>query len=193
MITNAGTWNDTAGSRLEAHGAGLLAVTQHRRFYWFGETAKVADFASHGVSCYSSADLVGWRYEALSLHSSAVRGLNGERAPEGWVIERPKVLYSQQARLYTMWFHLEGPTKLPLSSWATYNLHAAGVATSTTPCGPYTFLRAVRPAGMHGYDASLFQDDDGRAYRVQDVQHEKCVAPGPRPMNLCHAPKISRS
>mmetsp|Transcript_14970 Transcript_14970/g.31937 ORF Transcript_14970/g.31937 Transcript_14970/m.31937 type:complete len:346 (-) Transcript_14970:124-1161(-) len=171
-IDHSRAWLDTHGARIEAHGAGLLLdAAVGPRAYWYGETAKLADFRTHGVSCYSSVDLIHWRYDGLALSGSVVRGLDGAAA-DGWIIERPKVIFNKKTKLFVMWFHLDGPSSGPRSDWSSYSSHAAGVAVSNVACGPYTFLHALRPAGLPSLDATLFLDDDDAAYHVQDVDHK---------------------
>jgi hypothetical protein len=42
------------------------------------------------------------------------------------------------------------------------------VATSTTPCGPYTYIGSSRPLGFQSRDLGLFKDDDGSAYLLTE-------------------------
>ena len=159
-------WHDVAGARLHAHGGGIFFA--HGRSWWVGETEKVSADSSHGIACYSSVDLERWRNEGIVLHNSDVRGLGGEVASSsGWVMERPKVLFNARTGLFVMWFHLERSR--------SYSLNAAGVATSSTPCGRYSFRHALRPGGLRSFDATLFQDSHRLAYRVQDVEHKAVV------------------
>src|ERR1700722_15838408 len=67
-----GNWKDTDGHFINAHGAGILF--HHGTYYMFGEIKKgktwlVAgqDWEDYrapagGVSCYSSKDLMNWKY-----------------------------------------------------------------------------------------------------------------------------------
>ena len=166
---------DTAGHKIEAHGAGLLLDPRTSRVYWFGESRKLSDFTTHSIHCYSSNDLQRWRFEGIALHSRDVRGLENEAAG-GWILERPKVLFNAITNQYVMWSHLEGPATRPahgsLPTWAHYRIGAAAVAIARHPAGPYTFVHALRPVGgLLTFDASLFLDG-GSAYRVQDVAHD---------------------
>ena len=56
-ITPGAVWNDTAGQRLQAHGAGMLKVGG--TYYMVGED-KTAGQTFTAVACYSSTDLVNW-------------------------------------------------------------------------------------------------------------------------------------
>ena len=90
----------------------------------------------------------------------------------GSFVERPKVIYNPQTKKFVMWMHLER---------GRYTYSRAGVATSDTPTGPFTFLHAIRPItndfnfnpnsptqqkefGGTFRDMNVFVDDDGRAY-----------------------------
>jgi hypothetical protein len=58
-----------------------------------------------------------------------------------------------------MWMHIDN---------TSYSDRRAGVATSTAPCGPYTYLGAGDPLGHQSRDLGLFKDDDGTAYLMHD-------------------------
>ena len=78
------------------------------------------------------------------------------------VVERPKVLYNPATRGFVLWFHLDN-TK--------YTLRRAGVATASSPRGPWTFRGSVLPDGLPSLDLSLFADSDGSAYLVRSVNN----------------------
>ncbi|KAG2023167.1 galactan 1,3-beta-galactosidase [Coprinopsis cinerea AmutBmut pab1-1] len=50
-----------------------------------------------------------------------------------------------------MWFH---------SDSSNYGAAQVGVATSRTPCGPYSWRGSFRPLGAESRDMGVFQDDD---------------------------------
>ncbi len=85
---------------------------------------------------------------------------------KGCVLERPKVLFNQNTGLYVMWFHLELKRK-------GYYAARAGVATSKSPTGPYTFVRDFRPDGEMSRDMTLYQDDDGKAYLITTSENNQ--------------------
>ena len=58
-----------------------------------------------------------------------------------------------------MWMHIDN---------LSYSEAEAGVAESTTPCGPYTYLGASQPLGFQSRDIGLFQDTDGTAYLLTE-------------------------
>jgi hypothetical protein len=170
--TNAGSnefhpgelWYDTSGVPINAHGGGILY--RDGVYYWFGEfktEGAKGNLANVGVSCYSSRDLYHWKNEGIALKVS------DDPASEivaGSVIERPKVLYNAKTKTYVMWFHLELKGK-------GYSAARAGVATSSKPTGPYTFLRSFRPDGEMSRDMTLFADDDGKAYLITTSENNQ--------------------
>jgi hypothetical protein len=58
-----------------------------------------------------------------------------------------------------MWMHIDN---------SSYSLAEAGVATSPTVCGAYTFLGASQPLGFQSRDMGLFEDSDGTAYLLSE-------------------------
>jgi len=179
-------WLDDAGHRIEAHGGGLLqpsfaapgpgsgGVVGNGTWYWYGESAKVLHPTlgfgySEAINCYSAPALGGpWRFEGPALRGSAVRG--AEDLPEAdrpFILERPKVLFNRLTNKYVMWFHLDAAEALPASQvteWHRkkgilykYIYRRAGVAVSSSPCGPFKFLHALLPDGEKSLDLQLFQ------------------------------------
>jgi len=144
-------WTDTSGNRLEAHGAGIFTVGS--TYYMVGED-KQAGATFTAVACYSSTDLVHWTRQADALSRQASGDLSAGR-----IVERPKVLFNSATGRYVMWMHIDS---------SSYSDRRAGVATSTTPCGPYTYLGSTRPLGNQSRDLGLFKDDDGTAYLMHD-------------------------
>lgn len=150
-IVPAAAWSDQNGTLDQLHGVGMLKVGD--TYYAYGED-KTNGGAFTAVACYSSQDLVTWHRgpDALSLQDS------GDLGP-GRVIERPKVLYNATTHQYVMWMHVDS---------SNYADARAGVATSSTPCGPYTYLGSSRPLGQLSRDLNLFQDTDGTAYLLSE-------------------------
>src|SRR3954451_23864722 len=144
-------WTDTAGNRLQAHGAGVFTVGS--TYYMVGED-KVAGSTFTAVACYSSTDLVHWTRQANALSRQASGDLGPNR-----VVERPKLIYNGTTHKYVLWVHIDN---------TAYNDQRAGVAVSDTPCGPYTYLGATRPLGHPSRDLGLFKDDDGTAYMIHE-------------------------
>ena len=150
-IVPGAAWSDQNGTLDQLHGVGMLKVGD--TYYAYGED-KTNGGAFTAVACYSSTDLVTWHRgpDALSLQAS------GDLGP-GRVIERPKVLYNASTRQYVMWMHVDS---------SNYADARAGVATSSTPCGPYTYLGSSRPLGQLSRDLNVFQDTDGTGYLLSE-------------------------
>jgi hypothetical protein len=147
VISSGTTWKDTAGSTIEAHGGGMIKVGS--TYYWVGEDHSTANSFS-GLNCYSSTDLVTWTFvnNVLPVESS---GLLTSAA----VVQRPKILYNAASSTYVMWMHVDN---------SSYSLNYAGVATSPTVCGTYTFIGGSQPLGFPSYDMGVFEDTNGTAY-----------------------------
>jgi hypothetical protein len=157
-------WPDTSGTPINAHGGGLLF--RNGTYYWFGEFktgGAGGNAANVGVSVYSSQDLYHWKNEGIAFKVSDDPASD---VVKGCVLERPKVLFNAKTGLYVMWFHLELKGK-------GYNAARAGVATSKSPTGPFTFLRDFRPDGEMSRDMTLYQDDDGKAYLITTSENNQ--------------------
>lgn len=127
-------WLDNNGEHINAHGGGILY--HNGSYYWFGEhKGKNSNSALIGVTCYSSNDLYNWKYEGVAL--PVVEGNNNSPIAKGCIIERPKVIYNENTKKFVMYFHLELKGR-------AYGPSYAGVATSESINGPYTFVRASR-------------------------------------------------
>jgi hypothetical protein len=150
-VTPGVQWTDTAGNRLQAHGTGFFKVGS--TYYMVGED-KSAGATFTAVACYSSPDLVHWTRQVNALSRQA----SGDLAA-GRIVERPKVIYNSSTSTYVLWVHIDN---------TSYSDRRAGVATSSTPCGPYTYLGSSHPLGHESRDLGLFKDDDGTAYLMHD-------------------------
>ncbi|HEY4158144.1 MAG TPA: family 43 glycosylhydrolase, partial [Polyangiaceae bacterium] len=142
-------WNDTAGARIEAHGAGLLKVGDS--WYWFGEDKSQNSGLFKAVNCYASKNLADWEARGAVLTKASTPTLNTADR----IIERPKVIYNDQTQTYVMWLHWDGQN---------YAAAEAGVFTSKTVDGAYTYQSAFQPNNNMSRDDTLFKDDDGTAY-----------------------------
>ncbi|HEY6977366.1 MAG TPA: glycoside hydrolase family 43 protein [Chitinophagaceae bacterium] len=159
-------WYDTDGRPINAHGGGILY--DKGIYYWFGEikkgkTVRVAEDTAWenyrvdagGVSCYSSKDLVHWKYEGVAL-APVINDSTSDLYPVR-VIERPKVIYNDKTKQYVMWMHIDKKD---------YSYARAGVAVSKTVTGPYSYIASIRPNNAMSRDMTLYKDSDGRAYQV---------------------------
>jgi Concanavalin A-like lectin/glucanases superfamily/Glycosyl hydrolases family 43/Secretion system C-terminal sorting domain len=142
-------WNDTAGNRIEAHGAGFIQIDSV--FYWIGEDKSHNMHIFKGVNCYSSTDLMNWTFRNSIITRETDPDLNSDSR----VIERPKVIYNDSTKTFVMWLHYES---------SNYGAAEAGVFTSSTIDGDYKLIKHFRPNNNMSRDCNLFKDDDGTAY-----------------------------
>lgn len=132
-IKSGEIWPDDRGEHINAHGGGILV--HDGTFYWFGEhKGERSSAAFVGVTCYSSKDLVNWKYESVAL---SVEDDPESEITKGCVMERPKVIYNEATGKFVMWFHLE-------LKGHGYNAARSGVAVSDNVTGPYTYLGSGR-------------------------------------------------
>jgi hypothetical protein len=143
-------WYDTAGQRMSVHGGSV--VWTNDTWYWIGEAdeayATAASFS--GFNCYSSKDLSNWTFVGDILPPQG----SGDLA-FGNTVQRPKVLYNAATKTWVMWFHV---------SDGGYAVNHAGVATSSSVCGTYTYKGSFEPMGYPSFDIGAYQDSNGNAY-----------------------------
>jgi hypothetical protein len=140
-------WKDTSGNQMEAHGGSIIDVSG--TYYWIGEADDNSNNFS-GINCYSSTNLSSWTYVGDILPPQSSGDL-----VVGNVVQRPKVLYNSSTKTYVMWLHIDN---------SGYSLNHAGVATSSTPCGIYTYQGSSQPLGFPSFDIGAFEDSNGTAY-----------------------------
>ena len=158
IVRPGAVWSDTQGARIEAHGGGVIRYDG--KFFWFGEDrAQGQDPAKRYVSCYDSSDFVHW-----TSHGDALALADPEDLGPNWVLERPKVYHDTRTRQFVMYFHLDD---------SHYKVARVGIATSSSVCGPYTFVRGFRPLGEESRDIGQFVDDDGTAYLIFESRPTK--------------------
>jgi len=167
-------WYDIEGNAINAHGGGIMKY--ERTYYWYGEY-KVGETTLPGwatwecyrtdvggVSCYSSKDLLNWRFEGVVLKPE-VNDPNSDLHPSK-VIERPKVVYNPHTNKFVMWVHAES---------ADYSKACAGVAVSDTPVGPFKYLGSFRPNESMSRDQTLFVDDDSICYQICSSENNQTI------------------
>lgn len=155
---------DNRGEPINAHGAGFLFF--EGVYYWYGEIksgptdlpAANADWGGTrvdltGISCYSSKDLLNWKYHGNIL-PAVVDDINHDLYI-GNVAERPKVVFNAKSGKFVMWLHVDS---------LDYSKARCGVATSDNPEGPFEYLGSFRPNKQMARDLTVFVDDDERAY-----------------------------
>lgn len=150
VIVNGVPWFDQNGNIVNAHGAGI--VTDGGRYWLFGEYKSDTSNAFPGFGCYSSDDLVNWRFErvVLPVQKDGVLGPNR-------VGERPKVMRCPKTGDYVMFAHADD---------LRYMDPNTVVATSMTINGDYELKGTLEYNGkpIHKWDIGVFQDDDGKGY-----------------------------
>ena len=149
-IINGVPWYDDRDSVVSAHGANIVA--DGGRYYMFGENKTDSANTFTGFSCYSSANLVDWKFERIALKTQA-----GGRLGPGRVGERPKVMRCPKTGEYVMLMH---------SDDLRYKDPCVAYATSDSINGEYTFRGPLLYKGkpIRKWDIGSFVDDDGQAY-----------------------------
>lgn len=132
---------DDRGEVAQLHGVGPVKVGD-RWFAWGEDKANAGLFTA--VACYSSDDLVHWRFEGNSLEVSDHPDLGADR-----VVERPKALLRPDGT-WVMFLHIDS---------ADYADARVGYATSNNPVGPYTYVGSSRPLGNISRDIGVYQED----------------------------------
>ncbi|HEU6447583.1 MAG TPA: autotransporter-associated beta strand repeat-containing protein [Verrucomicrobiae bacterium] len=157
IITNDAFARDTSGNPIYAQGGGVFKF--NGIYYWYGvkyngavtyannpSAGENGDTSFAGISCYSSTNLVNWKFEKLSTS-----GLGG-----GWV-GRMGVCYNTNTHKYVL--------------IAQQN---SGImfATSDTPNGTFVYDHTQQSADLSFLvnsgtgDQTLFLDDDGTPYLI---------------------------
>jgi hypothetical protein len=148
------TLQPNSGHHVQAHGAGFIEVSG--TYYMIGED-KTNGSAFQNINCYSSTNLVEWKFENALLSQTSSGDLGPSR-----VVERPKVIYNDKTQTYVMYLHIDD---------SSYGEAKVGVATSSNVCGDYTYRGSFNPLGQQSRDIGLFKDDDGSGYLLtEDVR-----------------------
>lgn len=161
---------DKSGDLINAHGGGILYFKD--TYYWYGEVKKGETWLvpnstwenkrvnAGGISCYSSKDLVQWKFENIVLPATSKDSIHDLHFSK--VIERPKVIYNKKTKKFVMWMHIDSQD---------YSYARSGVATSNSPTGLFTYIHSVRPNGNMARDMNIFQDDDEKAYHFYSSEN----------------------
>jgi len=155
-ITPGSVWKDTQGNVIQAHGEGIIEVGG--TYYWLGED-KTNGSAFQNVKCYSSTDLANWTFVSNVL----TRQASGDLGPNR-VIERPHVIYNAATSQFVMYMHVDN---------SSYTDRKAGVATSSSVCGSYSYRGSVKPLGHDSLDDNLFQDGAKGYFLSEDRTNAK--------------------
>jgi hypothetical protein len=150
-ITPGTVWHDTQGNVIQAHGEGIIQVDGE--YYWLGED-KTNGSAFQNVKCYSSSDLQNWTF----VNNVLTRQTSGDLGPNR-IIERPHVIYNSSTSQFVMYMHVDS---------SDYTDRKAGVATSSTVCGSYSYRGSMKPLGHDSLDDTLFQDGTAGYFISED-------------------------
>ncbi len=155
-ITPGTVWTDTTGNVIQAHGEGITKVGD--TYYWLGED-KTSGSPFQNIRCYSSTDLSHWTFVANVLSRQASGDLGPNR-----VVERPHVIYNASTATYVMYMHIDN---------SSYSERKAGVATSGSICGSYTYRGSFKPLGHDSLDDNLFLDGGTGYFMSEDRTNAK--------------------
>lgn len=168
-IKNDVFWYTKDGLPINSQGGGIFKFadpsTGEKKYYWYGVHYQGADTYRNNpsvtlsnavfesVTCYSSTDLVNWKFEADVLTQEELKKHDGNRRT--WV-GRLGVAYIQQLKKYAMLVQ-----------------HGAQVLilVSDSPTGQFTWHQQISMKDMIGTtntgDQTVFTDEDnGKSYLV---------------------------
>ena len=149
-INNGIPWFDEQGNIINAHGACI--VEDGGRYWLFGEYKSDESNAFPGFGCYSSNDLVNWKFErvVLPVQKDGILGPNR-------IGERVKVMKCPKTGEYVMLMHADN---------MGYKDPCIGIATCKTINGDYTLHGPILFNGepIKRWDMGTFQDTDGKGY-----------------------------
>lgn len=150
VVNNGIPWFDDRGEIVNAHGACI--VEENGRYYLFGEYKSDKSNAFPGFSCYSSDDLVNWKFERVVLPMQS----NGILGPDR-VGERVKVMKCPSTGEYVMYMHADD---------MNYKDPHIGYATCSTIAGEYKLHGPLLYEGkpIRRWDMGTYQDTDGTGY-----------------------------
>ena len=175
MIVSGEVWTDTDGIPINAHGGGILL--HEGVYYWYGEYKGDSTYwnpmvphwecyrtEAGGVSCYSSRNLVEWKFEGVVLPAEQNDSTSDLHYSN--VLERPKVIYNDKTHQFVMWLHVDSHD---------YGKATSGVAVCDSPTGRFNYLGSMRPNDAMARDMTLFKDDDGRAYHFYSSENNQTL------------------
>lgn len=150
LIYNGVPWFDEQGNIINAHGASI--VEDGGRYWLFGEYKSDKSNAFLGFGCYSSVDLVNWKFERVVLPVQQDGILGPSR-----IGERVKVMKCPKTGEYVMLMHADN---------LEYKDPYIGIATCKTINGDYILQGPILHNGkpVKQWDMGTFQDTDGKGY-----------------------------
>ena len=167
-MKNGTIWKDVDGNDIQAHGG---CIIKHGGiYYWYGEHKGIDNCPSTtrvdviGISCYSSKDMLNWKYEGLVFESNKDNPQSKIHYTK--VMERPKVVYNEKNDNFVLWMHIDNEE---------YTLASIGVAISKTPTGPFELLHIKSPNRQESRDMTVYKDLDGTAYLIHSKDWNKTL------------------
>ena len=141
---------DQFNKEVNAHGSCI--VKEGDLYYLFGECHTDTSNAFVGFSCYSSSDLMNWKFEKMVLPVQSDGLLKPNR-----IGERVKVMKCPATGEFVMYMHTDD---------LKYTDPRVGYATSKTINGTYQFQGELLQHGKYirKWDLGTFQDTDGKGY-----------------------------
>lgn len=148
---------DVDGNRLRSGGEGFLYY--NGTYYMYSGVSNASGY-SNALGCYSSKDLIHWKFEntVFSSDTTDAGGNHPAELTSGFKDERVKVIYDDSLKKFVMVFHYENAVD--------YSLGEITVSMSDSPTAPFTYVSTYHPDGMESRDMTLFKDDDGSVYLI---------------------------
>lgn len=150
VIHSGVAWFDQNRNEVNAHGACI--VKEGNLYYLFGEYKSDTSNVFTGFGCYSSPDMVNWKFERVVLPVQEGGILGPKR-----VGERVKVMKCPLTGEFVMYMHCDD---------MKYNDPHVGYATSAAIDGDYQFQGDILYEGkyLRKWDLGTYQDTDGKGY-----------------------------
>jgi len=188
LITNDRFYTDTDGNIIYSQGGGIFKYPNDDKYYWYGVRYKEAvSYAADPLSgktvehpafeaytCYTSDDLVNWKYEG---DVATLKSLGQSWC--GWA-GRCGVVYNEKANKYVLVSQFNGTI----------------IASSDNPLGPFKTEKGyfwggtslpVIANGDTG-DLTMFYDEDGKGYMICSSANGRghlYIAPMDEEKNYC--------
>lgn len=168
-MKNGEMWFDIDGNPIQSHGGCIIYF--EGLYYWYGEnkgqdnTPNKTRVDVIGVSCYSSKDLLNWKFEGLIIESDK----DNVTSPLHYskVLERPKVIYNTKNKQFVLWMHLDN---------ADYTYAGVGVAVSDKPNGKFKLIDVFRPNNQESRDMTIYKDKDDSAWLISSKDGNKTLS-----------------
>eukprot|EP01084_Bolivina_argentea_P110331 197041_1 len=162
-------WLDTDGNFIHAHDGSIIEY--NKIFYWIGGSQKIQfgsatyDWASQGINCYSSSNLMNWTFEGMIFKNTS---LKIHSAPPPYKLNNPYILRNDKNNNFILWIRID---------CLNDSLKSAAIAVSNTSiCGNnnYKFINVFRPDGYPTGDLGIYKDIDkynngNNAYLIRNV------------------------